>query len=157
MSNEDPTSKIIMPILVAMIGLLGGLAGVLIGSHLSTEAAKEIAQVEYKNELLQQRVKLLNRATLIYGKAPGIQDIWRKYLQPENESSEGSVELSKTLAEYNAEFNAVMSLSSVYFGPKTHEALKTMAQKSSPWWEKDGQLVQDYIGAMASELKYGIE
>ena len=144
-------------IAIAIIGLFGTIAGVYLGSSLNLKANKEAVSLAYKNELLQQRIKIIDRAAVIYGKAPGIQDIWGVYLKKLNGKSEQVVEFSKALADYNAEFNAVINLSNVYFGPKTQKALETMCRKDSPWWMKDKELVTKYLGAMESELKYGIE
>jgi len=150
--------ELIVAIVVALIGLFSGLTGVYVGSSINANSAKELASYSYQNELLQQRIKLLDRAAAIYGKAPGIQDVWKSYLVTNaNKTSEKSIELSKILAEYNAEFNAVINLSGIYFGPKTHESLKIMGANESPWWEKNDELVKNYMGSMAAELKYGIE
>lgn len=157
MSKENSASNNIVPIVVAFIGLFGGLGGVYVGSSLSTDASQEAVQYSYKNELLQQRIKLINRAALIYGKSPGVKDVWSSYLKAIEDKLEPSIELSKALAEYNAEFNAVINLSSLYFGPKTHDALEKMGQIDSPWWEKDDDLVKNYMAAMVSELKYSIQ
>lgn len=157
MNREDLTSKVIAPIVVALISLIGGLSGVLIGGHLSTEAENDRLKINYKNEILQQRIRLIDRAASIYGKAPGIRDVWVEYLKSDNDKPKGNLELSEKLADYNSEFNAVINLSGIYFGPETRKALTAMAENSSPWWEKDGKLVNQYLGAMASELKYGFE
>lgn len=157
MSKENRILNMITQIAVALIGAFSILAGVYVGSSLSSNASKEAMQISYKNELLQQRIEIINRAALIYGKSPGVKDIWTVYLKEFHSKPIVSIELSKTLAEYNSEFNAVITLSGIYFGPKTHEALKAMGEKKSPWWEKDDELVKNYMAAMASELKYLIE
>lgn len=150
-------SQIVIPIASALIGLIGGLSGVYLGSNLSADASKQIVQFNYQNELLQQRIRLLDRAAAIFGTSPGINDIWTEYLKNHPESSEIVGRLSQDLAKYNAEFNSVIYLSSLYFGPKTHEALTLMGEQSSPWWTKNRELVTNYLSAMASEIKYGIE
>ena len=157
MGNNIIVSQVIIPIATALIGLLGGLAGVYLGSNLSADASKQIIQVNYQNELLQQRIRILDRAAAIFGKSPGISNVWTAYLDARPEVSGSFVSLSRDLAEYNSEFNSVIHLSNIYFGPKTREALKSMNEHSSPWWTKNSDMVTNYLAAMASELKYGIE
>ncbi len=157
MTEKNKKQELTIPIVIAIIGLLSTLAGVYLGASLNLKANKEAAILVYKNELLQQRIKIIDRAAAIYGKAPGIKDIWEVYLKESYGKPGQSIKLSKTLADYNAEFNAVINLSSIYFGPKTHEALKAMCKKDSPWWMKDNELVAKYLGSMESELKHGIE
>jgi len=105
---------------------------------------------------MQQRIKLIDRVAKIYGKAGGVQDIWNVYRKALNDKNK-SIELSKVLAEYNSEFNAVIHLSNIYFGPKTKEALTNMAKLNSPLWNKDKDLVSKYLDAMSFELQYGIK
>ncbi|WP_298694156.1 hypothetical protein [uncultured Sulfuricurvum sp.] len=156
MNKDNRLKELIIPILISVIGLVGGLSGVYLGASLDSNSKKEASQLAYKQEIIQQRIKIIDRTATIYGKAPGISGIWKIYLnQPE--SSNEQIETSKILAEYNAEFNAVINLSNIYFGPKTRKAIKMMADKKSPWWNKDSDLVSKYLGAMASELKYGLE
>ena len=129
--NENKTTKItvILPIIVALIGFFGALISSYFGATLNSKTTKEITQLSYKNELLQQRIKIIDRAAHIFGKSPGIQDIWILYKKNLVVDSDKSLELSKMLAEYNAEFNAIINLSAIYFGPKTHESLKAMGVK----------------------------
>lgn len=151
LSISSKASDLLIPLIIASIGLVGGLLGVYVGASLNSNISKEMLQISYQNQILQQRIKLIDRAALIYGKAPGVSDLWSDYRK------NPSIELSKDLSEYNSEFNAVIHLSDIYFGPKTKAALTEMTVKDSPWWEKNKELVGNYIGAMSSELNHGIE
>lgn len=144
--------EIILALVVAIIGF----SGAYFGATISSNNATELAQLTYNKEIIQQRIKLIDRVATIYGKAAGVQDIWNIYLNALNDKNK-SIELSKVLAEYNSEFNAVIHLSEIYFGPKTKEALTNMTKLDSPWWNKDKDLVSKYLGAMSSELQYGIK
>ena len=157
MGNSGVVSRNIMSIVTSLIGLFGCLSGIYLASSLSEDANRQIVQINYQNEILQQRIELLDRAAAIFGKSAGINDIWVLYREAYSELSESTGNLSRDLAEYNAEFNSVIHLSNLYFGPKTRDAIKAMGEPASPWWTKDSDMVADYLAAMASELNHGME
>lgn len=71
---------IILPLALALLGILGTLGGVLITNHQNSVNEKESRLYEYQTKIIEQRIVLIDRAAKIFGKSPGLQDIWKEHL-----------------------------------------------------------------------------
>ncbi|MBJ8742641.1 hypothetical protein I5370_21720 [Citrobacter sp. FDAARGOS_156] len=71
---------IILPLTLTFLGILGTLGGVLITNYQNSVNEKESRLYEYQNKIIEQRIILIDRAAKIFGKSPGLQDIWNEHL-----------------------------------------------------------------------------
>lgn len=157
-SSNEKRSRMVdlaVPLAVGLIGILGSLGGVYLGNIMSLTQTERVKAIEWESQILAQRIALLDRAAKIFGKAPGIQDVWDKYTAGLGKS-EPKLEVVEKLTEYQGEYQSVVYLSVIYFGPKTRAALKELSDEKVPWWNKQKSKQDALLGAMSEELTLGV-
>ncbi|MCX2710178.1 MULTISPECIES: hypothetical protein [unclassified Pseudomonas] len=90
------------------------------------------------------------------GRQPGIQDEWKRYLQPEDKDQPPPRDSSERLADYNADYVSTILLVKLYFGNKTIAAINALSKTNSPWWMKSENEQFAVLTAMTEELKFGL-
>lgn len=147
---------IILPLALALLGILGTLGGVVITNHQNSVNEKESRLYAYQTKIIEQRINLVDRAAKIFGKSPGLQDVWKEYIKM---MEKGKVDQSiiDKLTDAQGEFQSIIYLSSVYFGPKTQKALKDFDETPGPWWTKPKEKQDNFVSSMALEISYGIK
>jgi len=101
-----------IPLLVGVVGVAGSLGGVLIASVTSARQAEIQKTIELEGKLVDQRIALIDRAAKVFGKSPGLQDLWeryRQYLSATDGPAKMPGELIEKLAEAQGEFRAFCS------------------------------------------------
>lgn len=169
MTEQEPPSKrhvfardLLMPLIVGAVGVIGSLSGVLIGNASNARQAERQQQVAFQTRILDQRLALIDRAARIFGKSPGLQDVWGLYLKATGAAHDGTapelpMALLDKLTEAQGEFQSVLFLSQVYFGPKTRAAIKDLSSTDGPWWQKPKPKQDAFIAAMVSEATLGVD
>ncbi|MEL5357824.1 hypothetical protein PTR06_00490 [Serratia ureilytica] len=147
---------IILPFALAFLGILGTLGGVLITNYQNSVNEKESRLYEYQTKIMEQRIILVDRAANIFGKSPGLQDIWKRHLDMMEKGSIDQLIVDK-LTDAQGEFQSIIYLSSIYFGPKTQQALKDFDENPGPWWTKPKDKQDNFVSSMALEINYGIK
>ncbi|PKN18896.1 MAG: hypothetical protein CVU71_08875 [Deltaproteobacteria bacterium HGW-Deltaproteobacteria-6] len=151
---------IIIPIIVGLVGVSGTLGGVMIANRHYDRVARTQVAINMETFLFQQRLKVIERAANIFGKIPGIEDIWTEYLQntkfEKNGVFKAPVPLAEKLADYQGEFDSVIYLASIYFGPKTRAAITALSNEKEPWWKKKKENRNAFMAALVEELALGI-
>ncbi len=147
---------IILPLALALLGILGTLGGVLITNYQNSVNQKESRLYEYQTKIIEQRIILVDRAAKIFGKSPGLQDIWKEHLDMIKQGKVDQLVVDK-LTDAQGEFQSVIYLSSIYFGPKTQQALKDFNEIPGPWWTKSKDKQDNFVSSMALEINYGIK
>ncbi|MEJ8838404.1 hypothetical protein [Ramlibacter sp. AN1133] len=145
--------------LVGMVGVAGSLGGVLIAGVTSARQAEIQKTIELEGKLVDQRIALIDRAAKVFGKSPGLQDLWERYrqhLSAPDGAAKMPAELIEKLAEAQGEFQSVLLLSQAYFGPKTKVAIFELSAAEGPWWQKPKAKQDALIQAMLSETGYGL-
>lgn len=142
--------------------IIGGLiaaTSTLCSVYLTNEHNKKISEfqhvLDFEKSTLSKRLEILEKSTRIFGKSPGIQDLWMTYR--ENINKTNNTALSKELAEYQGEFQTVIWLASIYFGQHTKDSIAKMSSHEGPWWNKPKALQDSFIAAMREELYLDIE
>lgn len=143
-----------VPSIVGLIGILGSLGGLYLGNSISLNQTERVKAIEWESQILAQRIALLDRAARIFGKAPGIQDVWNKYTA--SLKTEPQLEVVEKLSEYQGEYQSVVYLAVIYFGPKTRAALKELGDEKGPWWNKQKSKQDAFLVAMSEELTLGV-
>jgi len=139
----------------------GSLGGVYLANANAAKQAATQKAIELESKWFDQRIALIDRTAKIFGKSPGLQDVWEQYL---NEVAVHTRKKSKTIppeiiekmTEAQGEFQSVIMLLPLYFGPKTVAALKTLSDIRGPWWTKPKDKQDALLVAMSEEIKYGI-
>ncbi|MCY4767005.1 hypothetical protein [Klebsiella aerogenes] len=141
---------------LVLIGVAGTLAGVMVTNNQNVENDKSAQIYTYQSKIIDQRIKLIDRAANIFGKSPGLQDTFKEY---SNGLSKGEIEqpVIDKITDAQGEFQSVVFLASVYFGPKTQKALKDLSDINAPWWAKPKVLQDNLIMAMTTEIDYKIK
>ncbi|WP_408941504.1 hypothetical protein ACJYUN_16180 [Klebsiella pneumoniae] len=147
---------IIPPIFLGLFGILGTLGGVLITNHQNSINEKESRLYAYQTKIIEQRISLVDRAAKIFGKSPGLQDVWKEYIDTVKNDKVDQLIVDK-LTEAQGEFQSIIFLSSVYFGPKTQQALKDLDAYPGPWWTKPKEKQDNLVSSMALEINYEIK
>lgn len=174
------TAQIAISLFTAVLAFGGAIGGTLIGDKLRHRAWKREMEYQQKLEILQQRIKLTERAAAVLNKidrAKTLQsfldlEIDKSKLEAmsalraksesraEQESDVGDqqkadselvLRLSKEKIELSAELGAVAQLSSIYFGEKTTAAFRQLTS-DNPWFEADIELVREVLKSMSAEL-----
>lgn len=145
---------ILAQIIVGIVGIVGVLAGTYFASGLASRESERQRIIEYYLLVFSQRIEIIERAANALGKTPGIEDLWREYKES---SRYPSLEISKELADYTGEFEAVLWLASIYFGPETRAAISDVSDEEGPWWDKSPEKTDAFMVAMVEELGHGIE
>jgi len=147
---------IILPLALALLGILGTLGGVLITNHQNSVNEKQSRLYAYQTKIIEQRINLVDRAAKIFGKSPGLQDVWKEYINMMGKGKFDQLVVDK-LTDAQGEFQSIIFLSSVYFGPKTQQALKDFDETPGPWWTKPKEKQDNFVSSMALEINYGIK
>jgi len=163
-SGNTLLAQVIVPLIIGFIGVFGTIAGVYTTYTLTSQESKKARAIEYEMTIVNQRIEIINQAARIYGKEPGISDLWLIYLQETSDNiangniaTQHSTELSEKLADYNSEYESVVWMAALYFGPKTREALAELGKETGPWWTKNPDTVDEFMVAMVEEINLGIE
>lgn len=113
-------------------------------------------QVNYeaKRSVLQKRSELIDKTASVFGKSPGISDVWRTYLNEldKNKLEIKNTDLSEKLAQYNSEYYSVISLDQLYFGSKTRAVIDELGKDGKPWWEISKDKTDKLLRTMVEEL-----
>lgn len=148
-----------IPLLVGVVGVVGSLGGVFIAGASSARLAETQKAIELEGKFVDQRFALIDRTAKVFGKSPGLQDLWERYRQEltaNNGPGKMPADLIEKLAEAQGEFQSVLFLSQAYFGPKTREAIDELSAAEGPWWQKPKAKQDALITAMLSETGYGL-
>lgn len=147
---------IILPLALGLLGILGTLGGVLITNYQNSVNEKESRLYAYQTKIIEKRINIIDRAAKIFGKSPGLQDIWKEYDNTTRKDKLDQLIVDK-LTEAQGEFQSIIFLSSVYFGPKTQQALKDLGETPGPWWTKPKEKQDNFVSSMALEINYEIK
>ncbi|MNZ42260.1 hypothetical protein D3C78_598310 [compost metagenome] len=154
------------------MAFLGAILGAYLVSKLDQENWKERFQIEQQKRIFEKRMELIEKTSYLLSKSSLMEALEAsingaiKIIEIERNclASGGSAETctgkkDDNLAErsgkerfsINSDLSAAFTLSSIYFGPKTNEALRVII--NDPWKSSD-QERQSLISAMGSELNY---
>ncbi len=162
----------------AALAFVGALAGTFLAGYMQENLWERQSSHEERRLILNQRVELIERASVIVNKAP-IADSLNDYAVLQAEIAKLNADCVKTdekggldqsqcfpqeslienmkfingRADLNAEFASTIQLVSIYFGPKTRKAAEEYANTAS-WWEADSKYSRALIAAMQDELAY---
>jgi len=159
-----------------LFSFLGAALAVYFSSYFEQENWNARFTLEQKKIVMEKRVLLIEKTVKLVNKAPTIIGL-RASLEAEKNSAfmhvlcmakgapsysdtcnkySGNLvrveEISKEIHDLNAEVSATITLSAIYFGPKTNAILRKI-NKSDPWIMSQ-QETQDLINAMSSELTW---
>lgn len=163
---------------IALLTLLGSTTGGFLGSYLESSQWQTRVQYEAKTQVLNERIKLIERTanlltkasraatlnTLIEGNlktASRASEICIALVKEikEGDFCENLEELVEHIPEYNLELvnltsdlSATMSLNSLYFCSETRKII-TEFSNSSSWWEVSQKTKQKLLNTMSSELQ----
>lgn len=105
---------IILPLALALLGILGTLGGVLITNYQNSVNQKESRLYEYQTKIIEQRIILVDRAAKIFGKSPGLQDIWKEHLDMIKKGKVDQLVVDK-LTDAQGEFQSVIYLQYLFW------------------------------------------
>lgn len=157
--------EIKLAIVTAIITLMGIIAGVYLTNSLTNEAWDNQYNIEQNNFVIKQRLELIQETSLVMGKAPGYDEIFQfhiingQVILDEKNSSYfvNDPDISIQLAEYKGQYESVLILDTIYFGPNTSSAIQELSKEKGPWWAKSRNKTDAVIIAMREELYYGIK
>lgn len=168
-------SEITIAVSTALLSFLGALVGVYFGSTLEQSNWESRFQLEQKRLVLEKRVALIERMTVVLNKTPLMTGL-QASLEAEKELARLSVycaskkvnreapgcrkisaadtkhveEIGREIYALNAEWAASASLSVMYFGKSTREAVQEL--KSRGLWSSSEEQRQKLLNAMGIEL-----
>ena len=147
-----------VPLIVGIFALLGTIAGVLLANAHNTKLAERQIVIEFEGKIYEKRIELIDRTANIFGKSPGLQDVWSQYIEKTTveQSKQSPIELAEKLSEAQGEFQSVVFLSQAYFGPRTRSALADLSASSGPWWNKPKDKQDALLASMISEVTFGM-
>jgi hypothetical protein len=151
----------VIPILVGIVGVAGSLGGVYMGNINNTHQVEIQKAAEYESKLLDQRLAIIDRTAKVFGRSPGLSDLWERYLKPIQKAKEAP-ELEKPpdvvekLMDAQGEFQSVLFLAQAYFGPKTKAAIAELGADEGPWWTKPKAKQDALVAAMIEEASLGL-
>lgn len=149
---------VIIPVITGIIGVFGTLAGVYLSNKLISKDMQRKCAIELETTVINQRVEIIKKATNIFGKVPGILELWLHYLEMNKDKErELPLEIIEKLAAYRGEFESVMYMASLYFGPKTKLAIQELSDEEVPWWSKSKEKQDAFKVAMVQELGFAIK
>jgi len=168
-------SETIIAVGTAILSFLGVLVGVYVGSKLEQSNWESRFHLEQKRLVLEKRAVLIERMTVVINKTPlmtGLQasleaekDLARLAVYcASNKANRGAPgcqsikaantkhveEIGREIYVLNAEWAATASLSALYFGKSTREALQEL--KSKGLWSASEEQRQRLLDAMGIEL-----
>ncbi len=152
----------LIPLLVGAVGLIGSLGAVYLVNENNTRQLETQKTIEFESRVLDQRLVLIDRAAKIFGKSPGLQDLWSRYLtslphSSRNGKHEPPLEVLEKLTEAQGEFQSVLFLAQAYFGQKTKAAITDLGSVKGPWWTKPKVKQDALIAAMVEEASLGLK
>lgn len=167
MSEKERISFFRELYLVFLGGLLA-LAGTIANSYFiksyEDRAWEQRTEFQMKQEVLTQRVKLVERTAKILNKVDIlelnylVEDLKTSLAKLGQGKLEDLIDHREVVAELNSEFLTVVSLNSYYFGPAVREAGKNIMDATDDeirWWQTDEKLRQAYLDALNSEIILG--
>jgi len=171
--DDSLGAKIGLAIIVAVLSFVGATAGTLVTARFETAKWERETDYTFKQALISKRIELLDRTVRIFSKrdAAKVLDVTvkttaeisaarlRQAISKKQDLDE-SKSVDRMLAgriqfdDLTAEFNSVMILDELYFGPKTGAAIKNMAKNGviERWWELDDKVTADVEAAMYQEI-----
>jgi hypothetical protein len=170
-------TQILIAVGTALLSFFGALIGVYVGSRLEQSNWEARFDLEQKRVVLEKRVALLERATVIFNKAPTVIGL-RASLDGEKKlaliaascavqkmsgkppakgcasqpkmNTERLEAIAKEIHVLNAEFAATMTLCATYFGDESKKAIAALT-KEDPWSASDSAR-NAVVAALAREL-----
>ncbi len=162
----------------AVLAFIGALTGTFISGSMQEHLWERQSSYEERGLILNQRVSLIERMSIMINKGP-IMEALQDYATLQADlaklnvgciKSDGKggldqrecfphdppLESTKFIngrAELNAEFASTMQLASIYFGPKTKEAIVQYIA-TPEWWKAESKLSKAVLSAMHEELAY---
>lgn len=152
----------VIPILIGIVGVAGSLGGVYIANANAAKQAEVQKTIEFESKWFDQRLQLIDRTANIFGKSPGLQDVWVQYLEELAAKARGKSknvppEVLEKITEAQGEFQSVIMLIPLYFGPKSTAALQGLSDIKGPWWMKPREKRDALLVAMSQEVTYGLK
>lgn len=144
---------------VAAIGVISSISAVVLTNHLNSKQDFRKNEFSYENQIINKRLEIIDRAAKVFGKSPGISDFWLMYIKNTkigNSENQASFSVTEKLTDYQGEFQSILWMSEIFFGPETKKSIANMGTEKGPWWEKSKDKQEKYINAMLSELTYGL-
>jgi len=169
MKKSKPPLEFTIPIITALMALTGSVLGALLVAKLEQSNWKERFQIEHQKTILIKRTELIERTSLLLSNS-SLMEALETNIQGHieiikiNQKCLDSIKVEPCQTEIdhnlperlgrerfsiNSDLSSTLTLVSVYFGPKTREALKAII--SDPW-KSNHQDRQALISAMAGEL-----
>jgi hypothetical protein len=171
-------SETILTVGTALLSFVGALTGVYVGSRLEQLNWESRFQLEQKRLILERRVALVERMTVILNKAPLIRGLQASleaekemarlavYCSSQKESKKTSTckssihadtkhveEIGREMFALNAEWAASASLAAMYFGKNTRQALQEIRSiELSATSDEQRQKIVDSMGAELNEF-----
>lgn len=156
-------AQILVPMVTGLVAASAALAGTWLSFHLSSQSSRDIQQREAAREVIAKRLELIDRTSTVFGCAPGISDMWHVYLSKLRPSVTiqgvryaGPVGLADKLGQYKADYDSVLMMDAVLFGPDTNKAIAELGRQGGPWWEKSRDKTNAVLTAMTRELGYAL-
>ncbi|MEZ7275795.1 hypothetical protein [Pseudoalteromonas sp. 68 DY56-GL68] len=159
-------SEIKIVIISSLLAFVGAGAGSFLSFELSENAWERDIEYKEKRLILDQRIKLIERAAKIFAllneaeKNSALIGLEKqRLLLSIKEGKEIPAEkadvnkLSNRSIELRAEYTAVLSLLNMYFGPETKLALQNIS-KSEKWYKPSRGDVQAVMNAVSKELHW---
>jgi len=165
-------------LVVAAITLFTSLAGTVLGGKFNQWQWERQSVVDQKRAILEQRVKLIERTSIIINSAPRAQALQSrleldrdmallklrcsdppKKGVPVPEHCKRELNMDSTQATQQeqvklmAEFSSTLQLAALYFGPKTRSSISAIPPKTQ-WWKVDESNLREILRSMADELTY---
>jgi hypothetical protein len=163
-------------LIVASITLATSLAGTVLGGKFNQWQWERQSAVDQKRAIFEQRVKLIERTSVIINSAPRAQalqarleldanlaqlklacaDPSKKGVQvPDHCKRELNMDSTQATQQEQvklmAEFSSTLQLAALYFGPKTRSAIAVIPPKTQ-WWKVDDSILREILRSMADEL-----
>lgn len=163
-------------LVVAAITLATSLAGTVLGGKFNQWQWERQNAVDQKRAVVEQRVKLIERTSVIINSAPRAQALQArlglaanlaqfklacadppKKGVPVPEHCKRDLDMDSTQATQQeqvklmVEFSSTLQLAALYFGPKTRSAIAAIPPRTG-WWEVDEKILREILQSMIDEL-----
>jgi len=150
--------------ITSLLAFLGATAGTFISNKYTDYAWERDISYKERSLIFNERAKLIERSAKIFAhldevkKNLALMEIERKrihladkYREKAPEEKDNTNDLTNRSIELKAEYTAVISMCSLYFGPKTLVAINELS-KSEKWYDPDKNSVKEFFGAISEEL-----
>jgi len=172
MSTSRLPPEFLIPLITAIMAFAGSILGAYLVAELDQSNWEERFKVEQRKTIIDKRIELIERTSFMFSKsslmealeaniqgAIDIINIERECLASgasadtciEDKDNNLAERLGKERYAINSELLSTLTLSSIYFGPKTKEALRIIIKAP---WKSSAQDRQVLINAMGNELNY---